>query len=380
MVSLAQGLVAQGVDLSIFALNTSKHFVPKEEAEGAAKGYKIVHQFIDNRIRPWPAIRNLLGKKPFHVTRFFSHNAAVVLSQLLNKQTYDVIIFESVFMAPYLDLVRSKTNALLVLRSHNVEYLIWERVCGETRNPLKRWYLSVQTKRLKEYEISVSGQFSLVAAITAIDAGIYKRFLPMERVTVVPFGILPSIRFGGLAWEKEGLVLGFLGSMDWLPNEDAVRWFVKDVWPLVLATGCGARAILAGRGMPHDLLASGTESLRIIGTVSNAGDFWAGIHLGIAPLRSGSGVRIKVLECMALGIPVLSTSIGCEGIAAVPNREIIIADDAEAFAQAIMAYTYKKDELRRVGLAAQKFIEREHAPKAAAARLLLGLPSTPLTA
>jgi glycosyltransferase involved in cell wall biosynthesis len=370
MVSLAQGLVANGVDLTIFALNTSKHFVSQEVAREASKGFRISQQYIDNRIKAGAAVWNLLGKDPFHVSRFFSQDVADALSQLLDKDSFDAIVFESVFMTPYLNLVSSKSRGFLVLRSHNIEYLIWERVCKETANPFRKWYLQVQTRRLKSYELKISRKFSLVAAITPIDAATYATFLPTAQVTVVPFGISPVNAPAGLPWQHEGLVIGFLGSMDWMPNEDAVRWFIDEVWPLVLAAGVGVRAIMAGRGMPQDLLGLHLENLSVEGAVTNARDFWARVHLGVVPLRSGSGVRIKVLECMSLGIPVLSTAIGCEGIEAAPNEEILIADDAPSFAKTIINYAMKKAQLQRIGQAATAFIARAHAPEAAAAKLL----------
>ena len=370
MESLSDGLLANKVELDIFSLNTSKHFVGEKEIEKISSKYNLHAVPLNNEITPLGALTNFLGSEPFHVSRFYSQSVSERLKHLLQEKTYDAIVFESIFMAPYLELVKSQSQAVTVLRSHNIEYRIWERLGSEEKNPLKRYYLNLQMRRLKKFEMEMTTKFDLVAAITPVDESFYKVHGLSKRLISMPFGIDVSNHELHLPHKKGQLKIGFLGSMNWLPNEEGVRWFVNDIWPLVAQNFDGVECVIRGHHMPEDLIRQSNERLEIGGAVDDAQDFFMELDACIVPLKSGSGVRIKVLECMSLGVPVISTQVGYEGIKAVPNQSVLEADLPTEFVACIRVLLENEMKLKEIGASARALIANSYDKKKCAGLLL----------
>jgi len=361
MASLAEGLHLAGAHLRMLAFNTSKHFVEEERIQEEVVKYNMRTPYLDNSISPINAAINLLGSKPFHVSRFYNEEIDRELVSLLQNEDFDGVIFESIFTAPYLATVRKYSKAICLLRSHNVEFKIWEGVAQETSNPIKGAYLKVQLERLRKYEIEMTGAFDLVGAITSVDEAFYKAHNFTSTAFTLPFGITPRPR--EVRNVQEQLVIGFLGSMDWMPNQEGIRWFVKEIWPSIAQRFPKVVCKIAGRHMPKDILAHSNNRLQIEGEIPNARAFLKDLDLTVVPLRSGSGVRIKVLESMANGIPVIATTIGYEGVNAVPCTSIMEANNAEAFVKAIEELVASPGKLERISKAAVDLVKTEHDKK-----------------
>lgn len=367
MASLSEGLKKCGQELHIGAFNTTKHLVSEEQISKAKASFTIEVFNLDNSIGLTNTALNLLSKKAFHVSRFYTDDINEQLKQLLCKNEFDAVVFESIFMSPYLETVRQNTNAVCVLRSHNIEYRIWERVCQETNSIVKRQYLKVQVERLKNYELELTAKFDLIGAITPIDLAFYKSIGLQSKAFVLPFGVdvkgnedTPN--------RSEKLVIGFLGSMDWIPNQEGVRWFVEEIWPKIDKAKVVCK--IAGKHMPQDLINKSDGDLIIEGEIKSATNFFQSLQLAIVPLRSGSGVRIKVLESMALGVPVLATTIGFEGIEAVANESIFKANKAEDFANKVNELANNRSQLGYVAANAASLIKNKYG-KISAAQVLI---------
>lgn len=361
MASLAEGLKLAGADLRMLAFNTSKHFIEEDRIQEEVAEYNMRTPYLDNSISPVNAAINLLGSKPFHVSRFYNEEIDKELEQLLADEAFDGVIFESIFTAPYLATVRKHSKAVCLLRSHNIEFKIWEGVAQETSNPIKGAYLKLQLERLRKYEIEMTGAFDLVGAITSVDEAFYKTHNFTSAAFTLPFGITPRPR--EVRNVQEQLVIGFLGSMDWMPNQEGIRWFVKEIWPSIAQKFPKVVCKIAGRHMPKDILAYSDSRLQIEGEVPNARAFIKGLDLTIVPLRSGSGVRIKVLESMANGIPVIATAIGYEGVNAVSGTSIMEANNADAFVSAIEELMSNPDKLELLSKKAVDLVKAEHDKK-----------------
>ncbi|MBI1184607.1 glycosyltransferase [bacterium] len=370
MASLSAGLKANGVELQIAALNTAKHPVPDHQIAAAKKSYQIHSYWLDNRIGLVNTALNLFSNKAFHVSRFYAAHIEQALIDLLHKYSFDAVVFESIFMAPYLPVVQKHSKAVTVLRSHNIEYLIWQRVCDESTNPLKKAYLNIQMGRLKKYELETSGQFDIIAAITPVDAHFYRGLAIKSKVIDLPFGIDNLAQPLQLSSNDPYFHIGFLGSMDWIPNQEGIRWFVSEVWPLIESKNAGIKCHIAGRHMPADLLAKNAGHLHIEAEVADSQTFFAQLQLSVVPLRSGSGVRIKVLESMAMGLPVLATEIGYEGIEASNGTSIIEANTANEFAEAVLQLAHDFDKLQYIAANARKLIEKKYGVAKAAGVLI----------
>jgi len=368
MASLARGMVQAGAQLHIFALNTTKHFINLNEIGDEVRQYNLEAHNIDNDINFANTLANLFSGDAFHVSRFFDSAVNGKLQELLSKEQFDLVVFESIFMAPYLNTVRQHSKARCVLRSHNIEYRIWERVVQETTNPAKKAYLKLQKERLRKYERSLTAQFDLVAAITPVDARYYEDNRLNDNVITLPFGIDAQPRPIEPDQSNE-LKIGFLGSMDWIPNQEGIRWFIDEIWPELSKALPQLICKIGGRHMPNDIMEKADVRLQIIPEVKSATEFLKEFNLVIVPLRSGSGVRIKVLESMANGIPVLSTTIGYEGINARADESILKANTPEEFVSTLKKVSENPQILEGIAEKALQLIRAEHDSKQSAIRL-----------
>ncbi len=366
MASTAKGLKHIKANLVIGALNTSKHFANAQQVKKAQQEFNI-HAFeINNTITPLNTLSNLFSAKAFHVSRFYSGQVEAQIKQLLLENDFDAVVFESLFTAPYLDVVKKHSKAKTILRSHNIEYRIWERVCQQTKNLLKKQYLSIQVNRLKKYELETTAKFDLIAAISQIDLDFYKKCGHDKKSFFLPFGLEPSpIKTSDIQSE---LKIGHLGSMDWIPNQEGIRWFLKEVLPLVQSKNISYH--FAGRHMPLDIQNFNAKGVNIYGEVDSATGFLENLDLVIVPLQSGSGVRIKVLESMASGLPVLATKMGYEGINAQNEVSILEANTAQEFATTIDKVANGQVDLNEISKKALYVIEKEHSPIKAAQLLV----------
>jgi glycosyltransferase involved in cell wall biosynthesis len=365
---VAEGLMDAGHQVKILAVNSDKYFVDPsciDESYRKKTGIELVR--VDLSVKCIPAFFNLFTKRSYHVERFISPAFLMKLQEILEKESFDVVQFEVLFMSPYLETVRSLSKAKTVLRTHNIEHLIWERIAENTRNPLKKIYVRHLAGTLKKYELSVIRKFDGVVSITENDAGFFRNALrqpetgnhPEIPVISMPFGI----DFGHLREPSEKYEfpsIFSLGAMNWIPNEEGVRWFLECVWPKVHARFPGLKYYVAGRHMPGWLNESRYPGVVVTGEVPDAWEFMQSKAIMIVPLFSGSGIRVKIIEGMAAGKTIISTSIGAEGIRCTHGKNIRIADDPEAFEREIAICISNINICKETGREARNLIEGEY--------------------
>ena len=315
MLANLKGLHKQGFSVDCFYLNTQKSFSdPAAWPHTLQEHHHPKGVFVNTRIHPFNMLTNLLGNESFHASRFFHPAAEQERARLLQEGTYEAVLLESIYMGVYLPCIKKHFSGTVLLRAHNIEHLLWKRVAAEEKNPLKKKYLHLQTQRLKAFEHSVWEQCDGVLAITDLDARVISKQFPDKRIFLLPYA------YGGEQGTPGDLpgkdpVFFHLGSMNWMPNADGIRWLVKHAWPLVHQTYPGAQLCLAGRHMPEGLLAfDGKMNIRVLGEVQDSHEFIRSGDIMICPLFSGGGMRIKIIEALALGKPVFSTPLGAEGI------------------------------------------------------------------
>lgn len=347
MNSLIMGLVNAGHQVKVLAVNSEKFNVdPKwiPEAYLKATGLELVH--LDLRIKILPALISLLRRRSYHVERFISEVFREKLVRLLRIQQYDVVQLETLFVAPYLDEIRKHSKALVVLRAHNVEHRIWERMARQTANPFKKFYLKDLAHTLKRFEKHVINRVDAVVAITRNDAAFF-RGLTSKPVIDLPFGVFPE-QIASEAPALYGGRLFHIGAMNWMPNEEGIRWFLDDIWPELHRLYPNLKLTLAGRYMPDWLLTAYKPGVEVVGEVDNARDFVAQHDVAIVPLRSGSGIRIKIIEAMAAGKAVVATSVGAEGILYTHGENIFIADKLQDFNEFARLLTTRPEQVKQI--------------------------------
>lgn len=354
MNNISEGLVQAGHDLKILTIHTHKHdFELEKLSDYYLETTKIESVFVDTRINLVDAFSNLITSDSYNISRFFSADFDIKLQQILKEQTFDVVLLESLFMTPYIDSVRRFSNASVVLRSHNLEYIIWERVAKGARNPAKKSYLKLLARQLKNYELMVFEQVDAIVAISAEDRKKYLQLGFSGPIQTIPFG-LDTGRFEPAFDVQPELTLFHLGSMDWIPNLEGVLWFLDEVWPEIIKKTPNATLHLAGREMPEEISDRKDPNVVIVGTVDDAFSFMKKHSVMVVPLLAAGGIRVKIIEGMALGKAIISTSIGAEGIDYTDGSDIIIADTPEEFAAVVADLSDSPQKVTQLGKAARE--------------------------
>lgn len=368
---LSEALHALGSEITLLSMNTSKHYFDLAQLPAAYSQYKAIHTVdLDNRIKVWPAFRNLFSRDSYHVSRFISPVFEKKLISLLHAGNYDVVQLESLFLAPYIPAIRKHSNALVVMRAHNVEHEIWERV-GETTYLLpKRFYLNYLAAKLKRFEIEQLNQYDLLVAITERDEHIFRKLGYRGDSITIPVGLNMEKYKIRPEFPDEVRSLAFIGSLDWMPNQDGLRWFLEEVWPKVYAHCSGLQFFIAGRNAPAWISQRRQEGVVFLGEVEDARQFLLRHPVVIVPLLSGSGIRVKIIESMALSRAVVSTTVGLEGIEAENGTEVVISDQSAEMACAICELVKSPEKVRRIGQSARLFIRENFDNKALAKKLL----------
>jgi len=370
---LAKAYAALGHEVTLLSMNTSKHWFDLSTLPPDFKHYVAMHAvFVENHIRPMAALRNLLfSQKSYHVERFESTEFAKKLTELLKTNIFDVVQLESVFLAPYLPVIREYApKAKAVLRTHNVEHEIWERV-AENASTLKQWYLRKITPRLKTYELEQINHCDLIVGISQRDIEQFQALGLRHPATVCPIGLDCRDYHPDPTSFQRPLSLSFIGSLDWMPNQEGLRWFLDAVWlPLLAPNFPDLTFHIAGRTAPRWLRELDLERVTFHGEVPDAADFLNQHSVMVVPLLSGGGMRAKILEGMAVGKVVLSTRLGIEGIDAEDRRECLLAEQPDEWLEAIRWCYSEGENLAALGDRARVFCEQHFDNEAVARKLV----------
>ena len=357
---LAEGLADQDHQVHILAMNTSKHFVTREEIQNFEKpNLAVTAVEIDTRIRPEKAMINLIfSRLPYNAVRFISPKFRSALKALISEFQPELIILENLYPAAYLDDIRRNSGAALAYRAHNVEHEIWHRMARNARG-LKKHYISILARRIYEFEKDLVNKYDLLVPITARDADALEKLGNKKPCFILPAGYDSEIADCPPIKESEP-VIAHLGALDWLPNQEGLLWFADEVWPLLRKQIPGIRFHLAGRNAPEWFNKKmNMPGVTIHGEIEDAGSFIQKYPIHIVPLFSGSGMRIKIVEGMAAGRVVVTTTIGTEGIDTQHKENILIADYPELFASEIIEALGDLDYCRKIGKNAFTFVNEK---------------------
>ncbi len=374
MNQLTHGLMAEGVRLKVFALEpTGFHHtqtkIPKEYLDQT----HFESQPIDTCVKLWPALLNLFGKGSYNVSRFFDRKVAKRLASLLRQENFDIIQLEGLYLAPYIPVIRSITGSPLVFRAHNIEHDIWKRLADETRQPLKRSYLNFLARRLRSFEISTAQCVDAIVAISPVDQHFFTQTGFNRPIISIPVGTEIPKPDSDPGYRKPTIEPGsvfHLGSMDWRPNMEGLRWFLKEVWPIVCQKTPEATLHLAGRKMPREIYKHASARVVVDGEVPDALEYMLSKQIMVVPLRSGGGMRVKIIEGMAAGKTIVSTRTGAEGIQCTHQKNILLANTAQEMAHEIIGCLKDPKLIESIGRSAQKFAMENHTLKPLMKQLL----------
>jgi glycosyltransferase involved in cell wall biosynthesis len=354
MNSITKGLLSMECKVKVLTVETDKHPARRErmtEEYLQQTGFESV--YVDLGLKPLPAMGAMLCGESYHVKRYVSNDFAAKLREILENEQFDIVHVESIFLTPYVPLVRKLSDAKVILRAHNVEHLIWKRVAQSCSNPFKRWYLKHLSLALRAYELEHINDYDGIVCITPNDAEVFRQNGCRKPVTSIPFGV-DTGEDPGVDVEPNSLF--HIGAMDWLPNQEGVRWLLEEVWPVVHREVPEAKLYLAGRKMPARWMNAAIEGVSVVGEVPDALYFIGSKKINVVPLLSGSGIRVKIIEAMSIGKTVVTTTVGAQGIDYTDGENLLIADTPEQFAQQIKRCLEDTEFCDRVGDAAARLV------------------------
>ena len=353
---LAKALNELGCEVTLLAMNTTKHYINIEELPESFNHYKAIHTVdIDNRVNPFAALKALVTGKNYFLSRFESEEYAKKIKALLKAENFDIIQFETLQTLIYArEEIFGESQAKIVLRSHNVEHEIWERIVKNSKSGPKKWYLNRLMKQLKRFELEKNNEIDSLVAITQRDMEYFHKLGFNGIGHVTPIGLATSHYEPNWNSFTEKPTLSFIGSLDWLPNLEGVEWFLTNVMVKLQSIDLH----IAGRNTPQHLLELEMNNVDIHGEVDSSVDFINDYSIMIVPLFSGSGMRVKILEGLALGRVILTTSIGVEGIPAVDGEHLFIVNTAEEFVEKINYCIQNPEILKTIGEQGKRFVNQ----------------------
>ena len=358
MNSITRGLLSQGCEVRVLSVKTDKHPVNTHRmTDEYLHNTSFEAVYIDLGVKLLPAAFAMLCGESYHVKRYISPDFAAKLRDILEHEQFDIVHVESIFLTPYVPLIRKLTNARVLLRAHNVEHLIWKRVAQSCHNVFKRWYLKHLSLTLRAYELEHINNYDGVICITENDADYFRQNGCRKPVISIPFGIEPD-ETPSVAVEPNSLF--HIGAMDWLPNQESIQWLLDEIWPVVHREVPQAKLYLAGRKMPERWMKGSFEGVSVIGEVPDAMYFIGSKKINVVPLLSGSGIRIKIIEAMSIGKVVVTTTVGAQGINYTDGVNILIANTPQEFAQQIKRCLDDEELCASIGQAASRLIAEQY--------------------
>ncbi len=375
--SMAKSLAELGHRVSLLSMNTSKHFCNPTTIPPTLKQLiEFIAVDINTDISVRSAFRNYFNTSiPYNAERFITSEYNSKLTELLLSRHFDVIQMEGLYLGPYIRTIRKLSRSLISMRAHNVEHEIWQRTAA-VAGGIKGLYLANLAKRIKRFETSMINNYDTLIPITGRDAGVFRKLGCNIPIHVAPTGV-NTHNLEPDPDQAEFPSLFHIGALDWAPNQEGLRWFFNKVWHKVHKMCPNLKFYLAGRNAPRWFREINEPNVVFMGEVPDAHVFIRSKAIMIVPLFSGSGLRIKIIEGMALGKAIVTTTIGTEGISSTYGENIMIADDPERFAQAIFQLVESEQLTRKLGSNAARFV-RQYYDNSAITRSLVDFYSANL--
>ncbi|MHB1556386.1 MAG: glycosyltransferase [Isosphaeraceae bacterium] len=340
---------------------------PREavEAEAVFRDLGIEPIVVQRAVPPRSGLRfharlaaNLFSPLPYSVASHTSRALGRAIRDLRSRRRVDLWQAE---WTPYVHSLRSLEDARLLIMAHNVESQIWWRYYENEADPLRRWYIGRQWRKYRRFECAVFRRADRVVAVSPGDADRIYRDFGAKEVAVVDNGVDTSFFRPDSSRRIPGRIL-FLGSLDWRPNLDAVERLLGAIFPAVRAQAPAATLCLVGRNPPESLRsrAAATAGVELHANVLDVRPFLAEASVMVVPLRIGGGSRLKILEALAAGTPVVSTRIGAEGLEVRDGEHLVVVERCEDMARAILHLGRNESAIQRMICAGRRLVEERY--------------------
>ena len=360
MYQISSCLLNENIDVKVVSIETKKHpTVSCEEYFNYQKITRFESVFVNTKIKFLQVLKSFIRRTSLQADRFFSKEMVNILKFVFSKEEFDIVILESIFVGNYINTIRKFSKASIILRVHNIEHLIWKRLAIQAKNQAKKAAFFYLANSLKRFEFSLFKKIDGYLPITEIDYLFFKEKFPTLSSQVIPFGInLPNYPIQNHKIDENHISIFHLGSMLWQPNKEGMFWFLENVWKKV--NNPKLTLVLAGKDNKAFFAHKNLKNVQIFDFVENAQQFMNAYDIMVVPLLSGSGMRIKIMEGMALGKPIITTTIGAEGIEITDKENIFIADTPEEMVEIINFCATHAKKCEKIGKNARKLIETRY--------------------
>jgi glycosyltransferase involved in cell wall biosynthesis len=339
---------------------------PQRAPEYSAKAYPFRHQVHDKRSAAFAGelLQGLFARVPLAVSRFHPAGMRGFLEDLIRRERFDAAVMDHLAPTAYFP-----DRAHAVLFQHNVEFMIWRRHAENADGALRRTYFKMQADRMFQYERQVCRESGHVVACSELDRRTFSESFGISHVSTVPTGV--NIDYfkppAAPANSTSRPDLVFVGSMDWLPNEQGVIWFAREILPLIRRKRPNASFAVVGRTPPASIQALAQEpGIIVTGTVPDVRPWFWESAVSVVPLRVGGGTRLKIYEAMAAKTAIVSTTIGAEGLEYQHSENIRIADAPADFAAHCLDLIENPAERQRMTTCAWELVNQRFSWEVAA--------------
>ena len=350
--------IAEKSDITLLALETQ----PTDE-EGIAELQQLgvqVHLVPNAPTLPRVSLRTLINafhrQQPITVSRYDLPTYRQRFRELLATEDYDLVHYEMFHTAQF----HTETDLPGVLSQQNVDSEIWRRLCSETANPFYKFVYWTQQRAFQRYERVLSPKFDVVTCTSDIDALVFQQHCAEDAIAIIPNGVDVTHFQPDFTTESPAHLI-YIGSMDWYPNEDAVAFFANEILPSIQSEVSDVRfSIVGGNPSARVQKLAERDSVIVTGRVPEIKPYFAEATVFVVPLRIGSGTRLKILEALAMGKAIVSTSVGAEGLDLKDGEEIFIADEPKPFAEAVTRLLTDPALRRRIGENGRARVEKDY--------------------
>lgn len=337
-------------------LITFNNFNVESELNNIAEVNIVKKNTINNPIKMF---LNLFSYMPYNISKYKDKRVNEIIDEILEREKIDIIYIDHLHMAIYAKYISRKyPNIKLVLRQHNVETTIMNRFYKNQTNLLVKVYAYIQYIKLKKYESKITDFFDLLLMLTDNDKLRMEKMCKNKRVKTISAGVDTERYYSSINIENDSIV--FLGAMNWLPNEDGVLWFVNNVLDKIIEKKPNVKFYIVGKNPSEKIKKLQNNNIIVTGFVEDDRMYIEKASVFIVPLRIGGGMRIKILNSMAMNKCIVSTTIGAEGIDVVNDKEIYIEDNADMFAEKILYAMNNHKKSNEIGKNARKKIVEKY--------------------
>ncbi len=307
-----------------------------------------------------PSIAGALFQAMHETSYFLSRYHNVIHLEKILKllhSNFDVVQLEGVHSVFYGLAIKKVSNIPIVLRSHSIDSVNVGTYKEKDSLRLRRAYFNYEIRKLRSYEKKYCGLFDRIAFVSKNDEDVFHQLNPHAKTTVIPSGVeLKEFTSNNVSESSEETVL-WIGALKWYPNQDSFWWFYRNIVPLIVARNPNVIIEVVGSNPPDDIIKIRHPNVQIIGEVEDVRPYYNRARVCVVPLRSGSGIRMKLLEMFSMQKAVVSTPLGCEGLAVNHLDHLWIADTEEGFAEGVDALLKNPQSRKQMGINGRKFVE-----------------------